>query len=271
MDVTILHPRLQLDEVAKTSAQAYHTAQPFPHIAIDDFFNPQRLEQLLAVFPGPNDIEWHQFRSATEQKLGSTHEAQLPLPIRQFLYQLNSSTFLRFLEQLTGIPNLIPDPHFVGGGMHQSVRGGQLAIHADFNKHPQWGLDRRLNLLVYLNKDWQDAWGGQLELWDRTMTTCQQKIAPRFNRMAIFSTTSTSYHGHPHPLASPEGVTRKSLALYYYSNGRPAQEHTARHSTLYRVLPTDGFIRRYVSPWVPPIAYALIDKARHAWTPKTPR
>ena len=181
---------------------------------------------------------------------------------RELLYQMNSSTFLRFLETLTGIPHLIPDPHFVGGGMHQSVRGGRLAIHADFNRHPEWQLDRRLNLLLYLNTDWDETWGGQLELWDQRMTACAKAIAPVFNRMVIFSTTRTAYHGHPHPLACPEGVSRKSLALYYYSNGGPAGEPSKRHSTLYRMRPSDGFVRRYLSPWVPPIAYMAYDKLR---------
>ena len=156
---------------------------------------------------------------------------------RLLLYQLNGSVFLQFLEQLTGIDGLIPDPYFGGGGLHQIERGGYLKVHADFNWHPKLRLDRRLNLLLYLNKDWKEAYGGHLELWSRNMTRCVQRILPIFNRCVIFSTTDTSYHGHPDPLRCPPSITRKSLALYYYTNGRPEQEQSAPHDTLFQERP----------------------------------
>jgi hypothetical protein len=165
-------------------------------------------------------------QSATETSFG-------PLT-RLFLYHLNSITFLEFLSQVTGIDDLIPDPRFEGGGLHQIVRGGKLGIHADFNKHRVYGLDRRLNLLLYLNKDWREEYGGHLQLWDRSMTHCESKVAPLFNRVMIFGTTDFTYHGHPDPLTCPEGMTRKSLALYYFSNGRPAAEVSGEHSTIFR-------------------------------------
>jgi len=109
-----------------------------------------------------------------------------------------------------------------------------LAIHADFNRHRAYSLDRRLNLLLYLNKDWREEYGGHLQLWNRDMTRCEAKVLPVFNRVMIFSTTDFTYHGHPDPLQCPEGMTRKSLALYYFSNGRPAEEVSDGHSTLFR-------------------------------------
>ena len=125
---------------------------------------------------------------------------------------------------MTGIQSLIPDPSFQGGGLHQIVPGGKLGIHADFNKHSRFGLDRRLNLLLYLNKNWREEYGGHLELWDRDMTHCEAKVAPIFNRVMVFGTTDFTYHGHPDPLRCPEGMTRKSLALYYFSDGRPPRK-----------------------------------------------
>jgi hypothetical protein len=157
------------------------------------------------------------------------------------LYHLNSITFLEFLSAVTGIPNLISDPSFEGGGLHQIVRGGKLGIHADFNRHRNYGLDRRLNLLLYLNKDWREEYGGHLQLWDRDMTACGAKVLPLFNRVMIFGTTDFTYHGHPDPLQCPEGMTRKSLALYYFSNGRPAAEVSGDHSTLFRARRGDEF------------------------------
>jgi hypothetical protein len=150
------------------------------------------------------------------------------------LYHLNSITFLSFLSEVTGIPNLLPDPCFDGGGLHQIVPGGKLAIHADFNKHRRYGLDRRLNLLLYLNKDWREEYGGHLELWNRDMSQCEARVLPVFNRVMVFTTTEFTYHGHPDPLRCPEGMTRKSLALYYFTNGRPSEEQSGEHSTVFR-------------------------------------
>ena len=108
--------------------------------------------------------------------------------------------------------------------MHEIRRGGFLKIHSDFNVHPQLRLNRRLNLLLYLNKNWKIDWGGQLELWDQEMKSCRAKVQPNFNKMIIFKTTDYSYHGHPEPLNCPENISRKSIALYYYTNGRPKEE-----------------------------------------------
>ncbi len=142
-----------------------------------------------------------------------------------FLNFLNSFRFINFIQNITGIEeSLIADPYFLGGGIHEIKKGGFLKIHADFNFHPKLKLSRRINMLIYLNKEWKEDYGGHLELWDRKMENCKVKILPKFNRMVIFNTTYFSYHGHPDPLNCPEEKSRKSLALYYYSNGRPKNE-----------------------------------------------
>jgi hypothetical protein len=164
------------------------------------------------------------------------------------------------LSGVTGIENIIPDPSFDGGGLHQIVRGGKLGIHADFNKHPKYDLDRRLNVILYLNKDWREDYGGHLELWDRGMTRCEAKVLPVFNRLMIFGTTDFTYHGHPDPLQCIEGMTRKSLALYYFSNGRPAHEVSGEHSTIFKHRHENEFrpsmrqrMRNLARDLVPPI------------------
>lgn len=213
---------------------AYLSADPFPHAVIDGLFDDADLERVLAEFPSPEEMRWMTFDSPTEKKLGFFHEYSRISPVvRSFLDALNGFEMLLFLESLTGIEGLIPDPYFGGGGLHQIEPGGFLKIHADFNVHPKLKVDRRMNMLIYLNKDWQDGWGGQLELWNREMTECRQRIAPVFNRTVIFSTTDTSYHGHPVPLASPDGVTRRSVSLYYYTAGRPAAEQSPPHDTIF--------------------------------------
>jgi Rps23 Pro-64 3,4-dihydroxylase Tpa1-like proline 4-hydroxylase len=227
-----------LQKLAQQSRSAYAQAEPFPHIVVDNFLPEAVLDAVLAEFPDPKAIDWQKFEAAAERKLASKSEQQMGEATRLLLYQLNSSTFIEFLETLTGIEGLIADPHFTGGGLHQIERGGFLKMHVDFNRNERLKLDRRLNLLIYLNRDWKEEYGGHLELWDEQITQCGQKILPVFNRCVIFSTTDFSYHGHPEPLTCPEGMTRKSLALYYYSNGRPAHEtRIGDHSTVFRARP----------------------------------
>jgi Rps23 Pro-64 3,4-dihydroxylase Tpa1-like proline 4-hydroxylase len=157
------------------------------------------------------------------------------------LAEFNAAAFVEFLQTLTGIDEpLISDPFYRGGGLHQIAQGGYLAIHADFNRHPMFGLDRRVNVLVYLNHDWQPDWGGQLELWDATMTRPVQRVDPTFNRTVVFTITDTAFHGHPEPLRCPPDRKRRSLAFYYYSNGRPEPERSERHPTLWQRVTGDS-------------------------------
>jgi Rps23 Pro-64 3,4-dihydroxylase Tpa1-like proline 4-hydroxylase len=228
-------PYARLDEVAKSKATDYAFAQPYPHIVFDGLFDDWVLETVLAEFPSPRAKNWSLHDIPQEIKLQSKFEQDIPLFTRHFLYALNSGSFLKFLEKLTGIENLIGDPHFEGGGLHQIVSGGKLAIHADFNKHIIYVLNRRLNLLVYLNKNWKEEYSGHFELWDRDMSRMVNKVAPVFNRVVVFTTSEYSYHGHPDPLSCPLDVTRKSLALYYYTNDSARDEQSSgRQSTLFQ-------------------------------------
>jgi 2OG-Fe(II) oxygenase superfamily len=146
----------------------------------------------------------------------------------------------QYLDALTGIPDLMTDEELEGGGLHQITPGGFLKVHADFNYHPLTHQHRRLNLLVYRNPDWHETWDGNLELWSRDMSRCVKSIAPVLNRCVIFNTTDSAYHGHPRPLACPPGRSRKSLALYYYTDVRPAEETSQPHSTLYKRTPLES-------------------------------
>jgi hypothetical protein len=211
-------------ELGKERHQEYIQNTPFPNTYFDDFFQADELRKVLDEFPELGDKQDIKFENPNEVKLASRGEYRFGPQTLAFVHFLNSQPFLEFLSHLTGIPNLIPDPYFEGGGFHQIKPGGYLKIHADFNKHRLTGLDRRLNVLVYLNENWEEGYGGHFELWDRDMKTCVKKVLPVFNRMAMFSTTDFSYHGHPDPLNCPPDRSRRSLALYYYTNGRPAEE-----------------------------------------------
>jgi hypothetical protein len=211
----------------------YAAAEPFPHTVFDDFLPPEVCEAVLREFPDRRGREWDRADSFDQKKLAAQREDELGDFTRAVLREMNGAGCLQFLETLTGIPGLIPDPYFEGGGLHQIEPGGFLKVHADFNWHPRLKLDRRLNLIVYLNKDWREEYNGHLELWDRRMTRCVRKVPPVFNRAVVFSTTSWSFHGHPEILRCPPEQSRKSLALYYYTNGRPDAERTDAHGVLW--------------------------------------
>jgi Rps23 Pro-64 3,4-dihydroxylase Tpa1-like proline 4-hydroxylase len=222
-----------LDRLARENAGRYQANLPFAHIYFDNFLPTSDAEAVLLDFPSPKELKWSEFSNQNERKLAFDVVEKLPDSIRNVMYFLNSRPVIQFLEILTGIDGVIPDPYFVGGGLHQIKPGGHLEVHADFNRHNKLKLDRRINLLLYLNKDWKEEYGGHFELWNRDVTQAEQKILPLFNRCAIFSTTDYSFHGHPTPLTCPPDRSRKSLATYYYSNGRPEEELSDSHSTLF--------------------------------------
>jgi Rps23 Pro-64 3,4-dihydroxylase Tpa1-like proline 4-hydroxylase len=261
-------PYSRMNDVAKNRAREYASAEPYPHLVIDDLFDPRILDIIVAEFPNPKDNNWDRHDFTEEIKLQSKHDRNIPQFTRQFLYALNSASFLEFLEELTGIQKLISDPRFEGGGLHQIQSGGKLGIHADFNKHSDYGLDRRLNLLIYLNKNWKDEYGGHFELWNRRMDTMVKKVAPLFNRTVVFTTSRYSYHGHPDPLTCPRDMTRKSLALYYYTNGGVLdEEDSSRHSTLFQRRPGERIkvnARQLARDLVPPLFWRLASRALRA-------
>ena len=223
-----------LRQLAREKAKEYQTNTPFPNIYFDDFLPPHVAKAALRDFPQPKQLRWSEFDDKNQAKLAFDTAEKLPASIREVLYFFNSRPMLQFLEELSGIQGLIPDPYFVGGGVHQIKPGGFLEVHADFNRHTKLKLDRRLNVLLYLNQNWNEEYGGHFELWNQDATASVRKILPLFNRLAMFSTTSTSYHGNPTPLACPPDRTRKSIAVYYYTNGRPEEEVRDGHSTLFR-------------------------------------
>jgi hypothetical protein len=197
-------------------AEQYAAAQPFPHIVLDNVLSEEVLDLCLREFPRTENAQAAYSRSQEKRKFQYSPET-LASPVRALFYCFNSLPFVKFLENVTGINGLIPDPYFLGGGLHEVLDGGYLNIHADFNHHAELDLERRVNVLIYLNKGWKEEYGGSLELWDEKMRSCHTRIAPVFNRCVIFNTSSISYHGNPEPVAHPEGLPRRTIALYYYT------------------------------------------------------
>lgn len=221
--------KLALDHAAK-----YRGADPFPHTVFDRFLDEKIAVALEEAFPEPDQIGWIERDNDNNRRRYQHDETKLPLLIRHMLREFNSRQFLLFLETLTGIDNLLPDPYFIGGGAHMSGPGEFLKIHADFNWHHKLQAHRRVNVLLYLSHDWHEEWGGALELWDKAMTRKVVSISPIFNRLMIFSTSEDSNHGQPRPNACPPNVYRKVLNLYYYTSRRDESEIAAPHYTLYK-------------------------------------
>jgi len=240
-------------------AQQYWDNDPCPHIRIVDFLNPEFAKEMAQEFPAMDTDSWTKYKHKNENKLGLSHRNLFPELIGQAVDELNSPAFVSWLSQLTGISGLVPDPSLEGGGLHQCGRGGFLNVHTDFSAHhyhKNWR--RQVNLILYLNPNWQPEWGGSLELWDPGVRNCAVKYLPLMNHAVIFTTNEKSLHGFPDPLTCPEGVSRKSLALYYYTEEKT--ELQAR-STDYRPRPEDG-LYKCAMIWLDKKAVDLYSKAK---------
>lgn len=267
-----LSPTMDADQardLGKSFARVYQEASPYPHIVADNFLPTQFADRILTHFP-QEGLRSDKF---FENKYGGYHKRQImPLDCDAFVQDVfrffNSASVLQFLEELTGIEGLLPDPYFNGGGFHEISKGGKLGVHADFRINEQLHLRRRLNLLIYLNKDWKEEYGGRLEIWDTSMRSMAKSVLPVFNRCVIFNTDAKSYHGHPEPLTSPEDITRKSMALYYYTASRGVYDEVPSYSTMYVGRPGDSAdvkrqtwkkrAKNRLRDWIPPaLARAL--------------
>jgi Rps23 Pro-64 3,4-dihydroxylase Tpa1-like proline 4-hydroxylase len=244
-------------------AKQYQENRPCPHILLKDFLDFEVAQDMATQFPQATSDAWTQYKHANENKLGMPKREMFPAPIRAVTDELNSPEFVAWVSELTGIPNLMPDPMLEGGGLHQSGPGGYLNVHTDFSMHhfhTHW--HRRVNLILYLNPEWQEEWGGALELWERKdgkMARCAAKYPPLLNHALIFTTDERSLHGFPDPLTCPKGESRKSLALYYYTLERGKK--VTSHSTDYFARPQDGW-RKAAMIWLDKKAVDLYSRAK---------
>ena len=252
--------RQSLVKLGAAQRDRYVANVPFPHIVIDDFFDADAAAAALVEIDAVDRSKrYAKFldRQTDHNKFAFFPDVVGPQTARLAQY-LNSGPFLAYVETLTGISNLIADPSYFGGGVHWIDNGGYLEVHADFNHLKKYNLERRINLLLYLNRDWKDEYNGHLELWHRSSMTKAKSVAPLFNRAVIFPTTQESLHGHPTPLSAPPGMARRSLALYYYTNTWEPAAHP--HTTLYYIsqkhkvrLRVSRIVRGFILDLIPPI------------------
>jgi 2OG-Fe(II) oxygenase superfamily len=262
----VVTPITRLFPYAKWAAQLpslqrqFRKNQPYQHVHLKDFLDPTIAAEMAREFPGLATDAWTRYKHPNENKLGLAKRSLFPPLLGEVVDELNSPPFVEWLSQLTGIDGLISDDMLEGGGLHQSGTGGFLNLHTDFSNHhyhKHWR--RRVNLILYLNPDWREEWGGALELWDREMQRCVTKVPPLFNEALIFRTDEISYHGFPDPLRCPGGESRKSLALYYYTIG--AGDEARTRSTNYRPRPVDGPAKRAMI-WLDKEAVDLYSRAK---------
>jgi Rps23 Pro-64 3,4-dihydroxylase Tpa1-like proline 4-hydroxylase len=250
---------------ARLHAQ-YRAGQPFPHVVIDDFLPESVLDRLLAEWPtGEAQIQYH--RGQERLKSQYNPEELSSTFARSLFYAFNGAPFLKFVEAVTGIAGLLGDPDYNGGGYHEIKSGGHLSVHADFNVHQRLRLLRRVNVIVYLNRDWKAEYGGNLELWSKDMKARVKSVEPLFNRCVIFNTGAASFHGHPDPLSTPDGKTRRSLALYYYTASDAILDEYRYHTTLFQVRPNSAdeaedkhFVRDLLLDLTPPFVKRVYHK-----------
>jgi Rps23 Pro-64 3,4-dihydroxylase Tpa1-like proline 4-hydroxylase len=189
---------------------------PFENLVIDNFLNDEYANELYNLFP-ENFDSWYKYENPIEYKYTYDKINELDEKMKHFFYYLSSNKIIDIMRKITNIENLTYDEYLHGAGLHCHPRYGKLNIHLDYEKHPFSGKERRLNIIYFLSKNWDNSWKGQNELWDKEAKECVKKTDIIFNRAIIFKTNDISWHGLPEKILSPDNQFRKSLAFYYLS------------------------------------------------------
>lgn len=195
----------------------YRNAKPFNYVIIDNFFDINSIEEIHDNFPIPdkNNSDWYYYHNPIEHKYVLNKFDKNPY-FKNLFEKLNNYEFINIIKEITDIPELEKDIHLHGAGLHCYPNNGKLDIHLDYSIHPISKKERRVNLIIYLNKEWLDEYGGTLNLYDKKREH-PVIIKPIYNRAVIFKTTDLSYHGFPDKINCPDNIYRKSIAIYYVS------------------------------------------------------
>lgn len=228
------------DELLDDLHNGFRRAKPYKHIVFENFLSPDSAILLNQEFPPLNSMR-KSYKGLNEKKTEDSSFDLLHPSFGELRAELDSSEFRLIVERISGIQNCFSTDDAMGAGLHQGENGSFLDIHIDFNIHHEKEIYRRLNLLIFLNKDWDTKWGGETEMWDANMTHCEQSYAPLFNRALLFETNEISYHGYS-AIHVPEGVTRKSFFCYYYTKDHP--NPVKYHDTMFKSKPSDSNLKK---------------------------
>ncbi len=217
------------------------TEVPFPHFCIDDVLTPDFANEIYDAFPSYHEAKTmgREFAAVNEKrKIQITDSKKFPAPILDLHKLLASREFISRVETMMGVPHLIADPDLNGGGIHETNAGGHLDVHVDFNYITEKQWHRRINILIYFNKDWKEEYGGYLDIWDKEVKQRCGYFAPQFNRAVGFATGTHSWHGVM-PVTCPPDNMRRSFAVYYYTKEAPESWDGVEHSTIFKARPTE--------------------------------
>jgi len=250
----LVSPLLDDPDYVAELRHRFQVAKPFGHVVLEGLFNECFLELIHEEFDLFRTDKWKSVVGQRENFVRSTPGTRQGPATQLYFSLVNSGWFADFLEAVTGIEDLIPDPHLEGGGLHETRPGGKFGVHRDFTRHFRNGLDNEMIFITYLNRNWDPAYHGDLQLWDRRTKKCVERIFPEFGRSLIMKQGAQAYHGHPAPLQAPEGMTRRSVASYYYSY-RAKMAYEPRVTTRFLFVSRKERINAALRQVTPPILW----------------
>jgi Rps23 Pro-64 3,4-dihydroxylase Tpa1-like proline 4-hydroxylase len=216
--------------------ESFQLGEPYENVTIPNFFTEEFATRLERAFPSLDHPRWFRYYTPLENKYALNNFSEL-LEFRELFDLLQSDEFIAKIREITNIPDLEKDTFLHGAGIHYHPRRGKLDMHLDYNIHPISKKERRVNLIIYLNREWQESWNGGLELWDHDFINCVKRVMPGWNMGVLFRTSDISYHGMPQPFECPEGMGRKSIAIYYLTNPRQETLEHPRYKAQFFPLP----------------------------------
>jgi Rps23 Pro-64 3,4-dihydroxylase Tpa1-like proline 4-hydroxylase len=227
------------EKYSKELYTAFCSNKPIRHLVIDNFLEKEIASSIFANFPSMEEMKTH-YKGLNEKKAEHSDFSKLHLSFEQLHQALCSPEFISWLQHVTGIKSLETIEDRLGYGLHQGASNSFLDIHIDYNLHPIKKIYRKLNLILFINQQWENDWGGHLELWDADVKNCIQSIQPIFNRCVIFECSDISYHGYS-KINVPEGVTRKSCYQYYFI---PVSDNVSFHDTIFKPRPQEPLLKK---------------------------
>jgi hypothetical protein len=254
----LLDKRLSDTAHIATLRESFRSARPFEHLVVDDWFSPKLLQLAESEFEAFPSDSWRGINSKYETTFRSKPGSALGPAATAYFNLVNSARFVSLLSQITGIEDIVTDPYLYGGGLHESRNGGSFGIHRDFDRHVRTGLQNEMVLLTYLNPTFSADWNGDLELWDAQKRECVAAVSPLFGRSILLRHSLVSFHGHPRPLAMPDGVVRRSMATYYYTNPQAREWREKRVSSVFMFSDRADTLREVGKRWTPPILWDLL-------------